>query len=136
MAGELTREGQKKALDAASGRATVSALTTYLALCSADPGKAPTVAGISEIATSGYARQAVTWTAPTDADPSRTENEGAITFGPFTADPPNVTHCALVTSASGTSGEVRKKWTLDAAKDAALGESIQFADAALYMTLD
>ncbi len=137
MPGEITREGQKRGLDAASGRVAVAQITTYLCLCTADPGKAPANPGaINEISTAGYARMAVSWTAPSDVDPSRTENASVITFGPFTADPPNVTHAALVTSSSGATGEVRMKWTLDVAKDAAINESIQFAAAALYMTLD
>lgn len=136
MAGELTRVGQQDALDAFSGRATVTAQTTYLALCTADPGKAPTVAGLAELTTSGYARQTCVWTAPTAADPSVVQNNATITFGPFTADPPSATHLALVTSASGTTGNVRGKWTLDVAKDAATSESIQIAAGAVTMSLD
>jgi hypothetical protein len=59
-----------------------------------------------------------------------------VVFGPFTADPPNVTHCALVSAATGTTGDMLGFWTLDAAKDAATGESIQFNTGALTMSLD
>lgn len=144
MPGEFSTVGANLALDYVTGRnlsygvanaAGGAGRTTYLALCSAAPTDASTVGAMNEIATAGYARQTVTWTAPT-GDPSRTQNSAVITFGPFTADPPNVTHCALVSSASGTGGDFLMFWALDVAKDAATNESIQFAAAALYMTLD
>lgn len=135
MAGELSTVGSGIGLDAATGRATQTARTTYLALLSAAPTDASTNATMTEISTAGYARQSVAFTAPT-GDPARTENSGTVTFGPFSADPPNVTHCALVSSSSGTGGDFIMWWALDVAKDAASGESIQFAAAALYMTLD
>lgn len=135
MAGELSTVGAGIALDAATGRATQTARTTYLALLSAAPTDASTNATMTEISTSGYARQSVAWTAPT-GDPESTQNSATLTFGPFTADPPNVTHCALVSSSSGTGGDFLMWWALTAAKDAATGESIQFAAGALTMTLD
>lgn len=135
MAGQLSTVGANIALDAATGRATQTARTTYLALLTAAPTDSTTIAALSEITTAGYARQAVTWSAPT-GDPSSSGNSGTITFGPFTADPPNVTHCALVSSASGTAGDHIMYWTLDVAKDAAINESIEFAAGALTMTID
>lgn len=135
MAGEFSQKGAEIALDAWSGRATQSARTTYLALLTAAPNDQSTLATMAEVSTSGYSRQAVTWTAPT-GDPSATANSAPVVFGPFTADPPNVTYCALVSSASGTTGDFIGWWALDAAKDAANGESIQFNTAALSMTLD
>lgn len=135
MAGELTQRGAELALDAAGGRQTVSARTMYLALLTADPGDNPTLASLAEITTGGYARQAVAWTAPT-GDPSSISNSAQLVFGPFSGDPPNVTYCALVSAASGTSGECTMKWALDVAKDAATGESITFAVGALTMTND
>lgn len=135
MPGELSTVGANIALDAATGRVAAAARATYLALLTAAPGDATTLATMAELATAGYARQTVTWTAPT-GDPSRSQNSAVITFGPFTADPPNVTHCALASAASGTVGDFLMFWTLDVAKDAAINESIQFAAGALYMTLD
>lgn len=135
MPGEFTTQGANIALDAWSGRATQSARTTYLALLSSAPGDATTIAALAEITTGGYARQAVTWAAPS-GDPSATSNSAPIVFGPFSGDPPNVTHVALVSSASGTSGDHLGFWTLDTAKDAATGESIQFNTGALSMSLD
>lgn len=135
MAGELSQTGANNALDAVSGRATQTARTTYLALLSAAPSDTTTVATMTEITTAGYSRQAVTWAAPS-GDPSSTSNSGVLTFGPFTADPPNVTHCALVSSASGTTGDFLMHWSFTTARDAASGDSATVAVGALVMTLD
>lgn len=135
MPGEFSTAGANIALDAWSGRATQSARTTYLALLTSTPTDATAISALAEITTAGYSRQAVTWGAPT-GDPSVTANSAPIVFGPFSADPPNVTHVALVSSASGTSGDFLGFWTLDTAKDAANGESIQFNTGALTMSLD
>lgn len=125
MSGEFSRAGAQKALDAVSGRATQTAQTTYLALCSTAP--ADNTLG-TEITTAGYARQAVTWSAPSAADPPETHGTTQLTFGPFTADPPNVTHCMLMDAASGgTVANMLMWWALDVAKDAAVNESIQVA---------
>jgi hypothetical protein len=137
MPGEFSQAGATIGLDAVTGRAAAAARTTYLALLSAAPSDTTTLATMTEVAVAGYARQTVVWTAPTDsAGAQRTQNNAVLTFGPFTADPPNVTHCALVSAASGTTGDFLMFWTLDVAKDAATNESIQFAAGALYMTLD
>lgn len=135
MPGEFSQRGAEIALDAWSGRATASARTTYLVLLSAAPNDQTTLATMTELTTGGYARQPVTWGAPT-GDPSVIANSAPVVFGPFAGDPPNVPYCALVSSASGTSGDFLGHWTLDVAKDAATGESIQFNAAALTMSLD
>lgn len=135
MPGEISTVGAVRALDAVQGRATQTARTTYLALLTAAANDATTLASMSELSATGYSRQTVTWSAPT-GDPSSTSNSATITFGPFGTDPANVTHCALVSAASGTTGDFLMFWTLDAAKDAAINESIEFAASALVMTLD
>jgi hypothetical protein len=135
MAGEFSTVGAGIALDAATGRVTQTGRTTYLALLTSAPSDSTTIATMAEVSTAGYARQAVAWSAPT-GDPALTSNSALLTFGPFTADPPNVTHCALVSSSSGTTGDLIMYWTLDVAKDAAINESIQVAIAGLSMSLD
>lgn len=135
MPGELSTVGSNIALDAATGRATQSSRTTYLALLTAAPSDSSTLASMTELSATGYSRQSVSWSAPS-GDPASTSNSGTITFGPFSTDPANVTHCALVSAASGTTGDFIMHWQLTAAKDAAIGESIAFAAAALVMTLD
>lgn len=138
MAGQASTVGANIMLDAATGRATQTARTTYLALLTAAPTDATTMAGMTEVttpATNGYARQSVSWTAPT-GDPSSTQNSGALTFGPFTADLGNVTHLALVSAATGTAGDLVAYWTADVAKDPANGDSISVASGALTLTCD
>lgn len=137
MSGELSTVGAQIGLDYVTGRAVpyTAPRSTYLALLSAAPNDATTLATMAEISTAGYARQVVTWTAATSASPSQTQNSGVLTFGPFSAGTPSVTNCALVSATSGTAGDFLMYWTLNVAKTAATGESIQFAAGALYMTL-
>ena len=142
MAGELLPTATDKALDAVTGRATVNSATTYLCLLTGNLTDTSTTSDVvtnevTTAGTNGYSRQAVTWTAPADSSGVRlTENSGAITFGPFSADLSNVTHCCLVEGASGTPTALRAVWTLDSARDPANGDSIQFASGALDITLD
>lgn len=144
MPGEFSTVGATYALDVVTGRqvnpfalAAAGSRLTYLSLLTAAPVDLTTLATMTEVAVAGYARQTVTWTAPSDsAGAQRTQNTAVLTFGPFTADPPNVTHCALTSASTGTAGDFLMFWTLDVAKDAAVNESIQFAAGALFMTLD
>jgi hypothetical protein len=135
MAGEASSVGAGLALDAMSGRATATARTMYLALLTAAPTDATTVATMTEVTTAGYSRQACAFSAPS-GDPRVSSNTALLTFGPFSADPPNVTHSALVSSASGTSGDLTYFWTWDNARDAANGDSLTVAIGALVMQLD
>jgi hypothetical protein len=135
MPGEASNVGAGYALDAISGRATATARTTYLALLTAAPTDATTVATMTEVGTAGYSRQAVTWTAPS-GDPRVSSNTAIITFGPFSADPPNVPYAALVSTSSGTAGDFLYLWTLDTARDGASGDSLQLAAGSLVMQLD
>lgn len=136
MPGEIAQRGGEIALDAASGRATVNARTMYLALLTVAPDDATTMATMTEVSTAGYARQIVTWSAPTTTDPPTIRNSTVITFGPFTADPPNVVGAALVSALTGTAGELTMRWTLEIARDPQINESIQFAVNQLSMSND
>jgi len=128
---EFSTVGAQYALDIVTGRATnpftASSRTTYLALLSAAPTDASTLGTMTEISTSGYARQSVTWSAPSSADPPETHLTATVTFGPFTADPPNVTHFALVSASSGTTGDFLAWGAWGTARDAASGDSLQVA---------
>lgn len=126
MAGEFSTVGSGIALDAATGRATQTARTTYVALLSAAPTDATTNATMTEITTAGYARQSIAWSAPS-GDPAETHNTSLITFGPFTADPPNITHAAIVSSSSGTTGDFIMWFSLTTARDPANGDSLTLA---------
>lgn len=133
MAGQASTVGSHIALDAMSGRATQTARNTYLALLTAAPDDATTLSTMTEVSDAGYTRQQVTWTAPSAES---TENSGTLTFGPFSGDPATVTHCALVSAASGTTGDFIFWWSLTASKDPAANDSITFAAGALTMTLE
>lgn len=135
MPGEFSTTGANAGLDAATGRATQTARTMYLALLTAAPADGTTPATMTELSATGYSRQTCAFSAPT-GDPASTGNSGTITFGPFSSDPANVPYCALVSSSSGTTGDLTMYWTLAAAKDAAIGESISIAAGQLTMTLD
>lgn len=139
MAGEFSDAGGLKALDAVTGRATVTSATTYLALLTAAPTDTTTPATMTEYAATGYSRQTVTFTTPAlnASNVPETSNSGALTFGPFTAGTGStITHCALVTTASGTTGEVRAWWSLDTSRTPGTNDSLQFAINALKIAVD
>ena len=139
MAGEASTAGAAFMLDYASGRSqTLAARTRYVALLTAAPTDATTMASMAEVetpASNGYDREIAAWTVPT-GDPSSTENTALITFGPSTALWTEVTHCALVSALTGTAGDFMWWWALDVAKTAASGDSITVAAGALTMTAD
>ncbi len=138
MAGEAAAEGEVIMLDAASGRVTQSARVVYLVLLTAAPNDATTMATMTELttpATNGYDREIVVFDLPA-GDPSETENDSLITFGPFTSDLANVTHVGLVSALTGTGGDFVWYWTADVAKDPANGDSITIAAGAITMTCD
>lgn len=148
MPGEATTAGANVGLDAMTGRATATARTTYLALATAAVSDTTTPAQLvalepSVAGTNGYARQAVTWGAPT-GDPSSSSNTNALTFGPAGTDWAACTHAALVDSLTGTPTTVLFWWQLGTpgapntplSQDAAIGGSITFAAGTLTATLD
>lgn len=98
-------------LDTVTGRGSS---TKYLALLTADPGDSPTVASLAEDTTSGYGRQAPTFSVPS-GDPATTANTNLITFGPYAANQASpIVAIALLDNISGTGGVVRYVWLLDA----------------------
>jgi hypothetical protein len=138
MAGQLSTVGANNALDAATGRATQTARTVYLALLTVAPTDSTTMASMTEVfapGVSGYARQTCAWGAPT-GDPSTSSNTATITFGPFSADPPSVAYAALVSASTGTVGDLIAYWTANVAQDAASGQSIQVSVGALTLSID
>lgn len=139
MPGELSDKGADIALDAISGRATQTARTMYLALLTAAPADATTPVTMTEYAATGYARQTFTPATPAASGAvRRTSNTGAITFGPLTGatGAVSITHAALVSSASGTTGDLVAFWTLDTARSPAAGDSIQVASGGFTFDTD
>jgi hypothetical protein len=138
MPGEFSTAGAGLALDAVTGRVAAASRVTYLALLTAAPTDATTMATMTEVftpGTSGYTRVAVTWGAPT-GDPALTSNTNTVTVGAFTADPATITHCALVSAATGTAGVLYSHWALTTPRDPAIGDTITFAPGDLSLTLD
>ncbi len=135
MPGQLSTVGSNISLDAATGRATQTARTVYLALLTVAPTDSTTLASMTECTATGYARQAVTFSAPA-GDPSTSSNTATLTFGPLTTEPPSIAYAALVSAASGTSGDFIAYWTANAAQDAGIGESITVAIGALTLSID
>lgn len=135
MAG-TTATWAAKALDFLTGRAVAitAPRTTYLALLIADPGAdIPDLTTLPEISTPGYARQQVVWTAPT-GDPVTTQNNALLFYGPFTADMTDAaTHAALVSTASGTTGDVIYVWPIADPLLAVTNESLQIAAGSLTL---
>lgn len=136
MPGEASQAGANKMLDALTGRATQTAQTTYVALCTTAPTDTALGTELTTPGTNGYDREIATWTAPT-GDPSSSENTALITFGPFTADLGIVTHAMLMdVSTGGTASNMLAWWAVDVSKDPANGDSITIAAGALVMTAD
>ena len=77
----------------------------------------------TELSGDGYARQAVTFGAPTDGSG---DNSGAVTFGPATADWGTITHVALYDALTG--GNMLMHAALSASKTINDTDVLAFAD--------
>jgi len=130
----IAPSGAQDQLNALVG-AGVSSGTYYLALCTADPSQATTVAALQEVTTSGYARVAVTFGSPTNAYPSVIANSAIISFGPFTANMALAAQwLAMVTSSSGTGGALKYTWTLDSPEQVNATQYINIAAGAITIS--
>ncbi len=139
MSGELTQTGANRAVQAGVGLAQSAAAAMFVALSTADPAGPDTATlaafGSVEVTAAGYARQSVTWAAPS-GDPSAVSNDATITFGPFTADPPEVGYCFLCTVDSGDVGDVLAYWTLTAPRNVSSGDTLYFSTGDLSLSVD
>lgn len=133
MPGSPTVAGAGYGLDAKTGRATITARTVYLALLTSAPTRDSTLATMAELSGAGYARQTATWSVPSGS-PRVTSTAAVITWGPFSFDPASVTHVALVSAASGTTGDLIAFWTVNTARDASVGDSISANAGAITLT--
>ena len=139
MAGQLTQFGANRAVQAGVGVNVAATAAMYIALATAEAAT-PDVATLAsfaanEISTAGYSRQEVTFASPS-GDPSAISNDAAITFGPYTADPPEVTHCFLCDTSIGTSGNVMAYWTLTTPRNANDGDTQFFGVGDLNISVD
>lgn len=136
MAGKLTYAGAAVALDAVTGRQTVNSRTVYLALLTAAPDEETTLSTMSE-ASFTYTRPAVSFDAPSGG-PVFTDNTSQVSIGPLAdADgEEEVTHWALVTAASGTSGDVLAYGDWDTPRSPNLGDTLVLGAGDLDITID
>lgn len=136
MPGNTTDTSGPKALDAITLRGTAS---SYLALLTSVPTHSNTLPGVTELSLSGYSRQSVTWSVPafdTNSGAYLTQNTNVLTFGPFTADMTSVSAWAiLVSSSSGTGGNILYDFQLDVSLEAQAGTPIQFQAGTLAIYL-
>lgn len=139
MAGQFSDAGSNKALDAVTGRATVSSSTTYLALLTSAPSDTTDLASMAEYTATGYSRQAVSWSSPAlnASNVPETANSATVTFGPFTAGTSaTITHAALVDAASGTTGNILAWWDLDTSRTPSTNDSVEVTSGNLKLSVD
>lgn len=104
----------------------------YVALYTAAPSD---IGGGTEVTGGSYARKLHnTWNAGTAASPSVADNNGAVTFDTATADWGTVTHFALFDAI--VAGNFLGWDPLTASKDIDNGDTAEFADGELDVTLD
>jgi len=148
MSGNLTDTTDRAILNWITGTSLggwTPPTTGYVALLTVDPSTTaavptdPQMSELTELAATGYARKAVTWnasTSPTNGT-SQIQNNNVVTFGPFTASNGSgtpTTFGALVTTASGTTGEVIAVWEWDVPVVAPQNQSITIPIANLTLT--
>lgn len=150
MSGNLTDTTDRAILNWITGTSLggwTPVTTGYIMLLTVDPSTIaadPTDPQLSELSTvelaaTGYSRQTVTWTAATSPSQgtSQIQNANLVTFGPFTAaagSGSTTTFGALVTAASGTSGEVICTWQWNTPVLAPQNQSITIPIANLTLT--
>jgi hypothetical protein len=137
VTGKLNVVGAGYALDGATGRATVTARTMYLALLTAVPGNTITPASMVEYAATGYARQICAMSVPAGV-PRVTSNTATITFGPLTGAN-NITQIlgwALCSAASGTTGEVVAQGDWVTARTPAANDQLTVAPGSVQVQVD
>jgi hypothetical protein len=109
--------------------------TRYIALHTADPTDTGT-AVTSESAYGSYARVSVTGsTGFTAASLGSTSNTGLIQFPECTSGFETITHCSIVTTASGA-GQILYSGALTASRAISTGIQPQFAISSLVVTED
>jgi hypothetical protein len=148
MSGNLTDTTDRAILNWITGTSLggwVPPTVGYIALLTVDPSTTsaiptdPQMSELTELAATGYSRQVVTWTSATSPSggTSQIQNANLVTFGPFTAANGSgtpTTFGALVTTASGTSGEVICVWEWDSPVLAPQNQSITIPIANVILT--
>lgn len=110
------------------GIAYTSPATVYLGLFTSDPTDAGTG---TEVSGGGYARQAVTFSAPSNGS---TSNSAEVLFPQATANWGTVTHVGIFDAATG--GNLLLHGALAVSKTIATGDQFKIAAGKLTVTLD
>lgn len=114
----------------------VTSGTRYLALLTGDPTGAVNVSDLTEVETAGYARVQVGFNLAASGYPSIATNNGLVSWGPFTDDMEIAAQwAAMVTSPSGTSGELVWTWALPESQKVTASELIQVATGQLQLDM-
>lgn len=106
----------------------------WAALYTSDPGEAGS-ANTNEAAFGGYARVAVDRATGFDLSGNQISNAATISFPECTSGSETITHCAFVTTASGT-GTILHKGPLSSPRSVSAGITLQFAPNAFVVTED
>jgi hypothetical protein len=133
--GALTKAGAELLLNRLRNTGS-NPTQVYVGLATSAVSASSTLATVAEVTTAGYARQPVTLGAPSGTDPVVLANTGAVTFGPFSADPPAVGFAFLTDDDVGTEGTILARWSEDSAEDAATSESLQIPIGSLVIGID
>lgn len=111
---QLTADGLTLGLQAALGISTATARTTYLALVTSQPSYDTSMASLPEYSAAGYSRPTPSFVNQSGSGNDITtffEMPGFVTFGtPTSGTDASLYGIALVTSASGTSGQCLMVW--------------------------
>ncbi len=137
MAGKLTVVGAGLGLDGSLGRATVTARTLYLALLTVVPTAASTPSSMTEYSATGYGRQACAMGAPAGT-PRVSANTALLTYGPLTGANglSTIVGWALVSSSSGTTGEMVAYGDFNTTRTPAASESATVSIGAITVGID
>lgn len=103
--------------------------TLYVGLCTADPGETGSIA--NEVTGGGYARQAISFDAPTGGV---TQNSLDVVFPQATADWGTITHVIIADAA--TAGNVLFYGALTASKQILVGDIFKIPAGSLTITFD
>ncbi len=119
-----------------NGTAWVTApVDYYLALLTADPTGQTTIAGLTEVTTTGYTRLACNFGPASATVPSVISNLSLLTFGPMTVNMTTPAQwAALVTVLSGTAGKLQYTWILDTPQQVLATQTISIAAGQLSIT--
>lgn len=137
MAGKLTYVGASASLDAATGRATVTNRTMYLALTTVIPTAVTTPATMTEYAATGYIRQVCAMSAGSGT-PRVSSNTSALSYGPLTGanGSTQVVGWVLVSTANGTAGEATAYGDFTTPRTPAASDTLTVSIGAITVGID